>query len=590
MKKTSLKSKFAVIMLPMLLLIAGLSVTIHFLANSIAKGMEHTLYDMVYMANTNLINGERDMYQALVADLNMKSADSNEDRDDNRHGYDVNFKQTQDRLATAVELMQTDSKAYNHYTLQFLAIQNGFTPETDGDGYLNDTRNFTTLVDSFNNELSAFYDTYNPTTGEGDFDAHLAHFDNCEELINNIKDFIDMYAVYELTVMDKANRTTLITTYMIVICIALAVFAMGFLVIKNILKGVKITQENITQLANKNLVYEPQTVKGTDEIAKMAAASVQLFKDQNDILHLINNTSIRINDVSASLNQSSHGVEDSTNEIAAAINDITEKISAQALETSEASEQTKILGDIVVASNKTAETLASVSNAIGTATADGMDVVNQLQKDTEANEVAFGRIFNAIEDMTVSASKIGEASKLIAEIASQTNLLSLNASIEAARAGEAGRGFAVVADEIRSLAEQSADTVNTIDSMLAELGKCVDQASEQRVLVQQAVKTQAESVAATGEKYHLIVDKVEEINREVTNLDELSNSMDNSCKVVMSAVNNLSGSATDCAASSQQTASSTAFVQESVGNITSISDDIHNLAEELRGLLEQFNF
>ncbi|MCR5755455.1 MAG: hypothetical protein K6G30_11680 [Acetatifactor sp.] len=590
MKKLSLSAKFACIMLPMLLLVVGLSVTINLLARSIEKVMEHSLYDVIYIANTNIINGERDMYQALAAELNMRAANSKEDAEDNRHGYEVNLQQTRDHLKTAVSLMQEDPKAYQTYTLQFLATKNGFTPETDGDGYLTDTRIFTTLVESFNSEFDAFYNTYNPTTNQGDFAAQTAHFDNCEEYINNIKDFIDMYAVYEMDVLQRANRTTLITTYIIVFLVTLAVFLIAYYIIGNILKGIKITQENIVQLAEKNLVYEPQTVGGNDEIATMAKASVQLFKDQNAILHLIHDTSDRINNVSSSLNESSKTVENSTNEIAIAINDITEKISAQAMETSDASEQTKVLGDIVIASSETAEHLASVGKAIGEATADGMEVVNQLQKKTEENEIAFGRIFSSIEDMTASASKIGEASQLIAEIASQTNLLSLNASIEAARAGEAGRGFAVVADEIRGLAEQSADAVNAIDNMLEELNKCVSQASDQRVLVQEAVKTQAESVSATGEKYRLIVEKVEDINREVSELDKLSANMDKSCQIVVNAVNSLSNSATDCAANSQETSSSTAYVQQTVSGISGISTDIHNLAEELKGLLAQFNF
>ena len=68
-----------------------------------------------------------------------------------------------------------------------------------------------------------------------------------------------------------------------------------------------------------------------------------------------------------------------------------------------------------------------------------------------------------------SAQAIQAATDIIAGIANQTNLLSLNASIEAARAGEMGRGFAVVAEEIRGLADQSRESADKIRSIVENL-------------------------------------------------------------------------------------------------------------------------
>ena len=150
-------------------------------------------------------------------------------------------------------------------------------------------------------------------------------------------------------------------------------------------------------------------------------------------------------------------------------------------------------------------------------------------------------------------------------------------------------GLAVVADEIRGLASQSADAVSTIDNMLNELNESVETTVKQRDAVRKAISKQEESVNLTGEKYAAIVEKIEAINNEVHTLDELSVNMDKSCNAVVSAVNNLTDSAATCAANSEETSASTAYVQESMSAVTATSNDMNELATRLKDILSEFN-
>lgn len=118
-------------------------------------------------------------------------------------------------------------------------------------------------------------------------------------------------------------------------------------------------------------------------------------------------------------------------------------------------------------------------------------------------------LMQAMERISETSSKIGEIIAQIEDIASQTNLLSLNASIEAARAGEAGRGFAVVADQIRNLAEQSAksavDSKALIEASIYEVeegNKSAEKAALSMKDVVDGVQKVAESAQRMKEKSH----------------------------------------------------------------------------------------
>lgn len=172
-----------------------------------------------------------------------------------------------------------------------------------------------------------------------------------------------------------------------------------------------------------------------------------------------------------------------------------------------------------------------------------------------------------MKELTAAMDKINETSKKIEnitadieDIASQTNLLSLNASIEAARAGEAGKGFAVVADQIRQLAEQSAksavDTRELIEGALKE----IEQGNSAALNAQESLK--------------LVVDGIESIAETSKTLSSASELQANSMEQAESGVNQIAEVVQSNSAAAQQTSAT--------------SEELSAQAETLRDLVGKF--
>lgn len=155
-----------------------------------------------------------------------------------------------------------------------------------------------------------------------------------------------------------------------------------------------------------------------------------------------------------------------------------------------------------------------------------------------------------------SALKIGEVTALITSIAEETNLLSLNASIEATRAGEQGRGFAVVASQIQKLAEQSNESAQTIESIVATLINDSEKTVHTMEEVREVMEEQNRKVDKAGSIFEDVLRGIDVTIKGIATISDYTTQMDKARVDVVDVVQNLTAIAEENAAATQETSAS----------------------------------
>ena len=204
------------------------------------------------------------------------------------------------------------------------------------------------------------------------------------------------------------------------------------------------------------------------------------------------------------------------------------------------------------------------------------DSITELDRITKVTIDAIETVSEQTNKNNDSAANINKAVEIIKELATQTNLLSLNASIEAARAGEAGRGFAVVAEEIRNLSEESSGNAQEIEEIVKELIGNVEISVSKMNEVTNNVQKQQKCLDETREAFkHLNreVALVEEVTNDIGSQTEILNSLK---QIVTDSVNNLASVVEQSAASTQETSASMALLSQTIGEC---SEDTQGLVE-----------
>ena len=306
-------------------------------------------------------------------------------------------------------------------------------------------------------------------------------------------------------------------------------------VVHIVIRPVKELTNVITQMTDGDFTVEVHTA-GNDEIGKMSTGVAKFLTTMHDMIDSIHNVSDKLHQQSQSSLEISDKMREASTTQSESMQQLNETVEQLSASVNDIAEHATTLAGVVADTREDGSQVESKMK-------ETVDISQKGRTDMNQVNTAIHDINESITSLKAAIDKVGSASEeitnitaVIADIAEETNLLSLNASIEAARAGENGKGFAVVATQIGKLAQTSAESVHTIEGLIQQINgyvaDCVTQANvsvgnigESSQLITVALETFDSifnNIAAVNELVESMVAKVGKVDDVATNVAAIS--------------------------------------------------------------------
>jgi len=246
------------------------------------------------------------------------------------------------------------------------------------------------------------------------------------------------------------------------------------------------------------------------------------------------------------------------------------------------------IGDAIANITENVDALAESAELMKDYDASVEKILGELVEISKTSSEAVENVRQQTELTNQSAQKIRKATEIIAGISSQTNLLALNASIEAARAGEHGRGFAVVAEEIRILADQSKESTEQIESVVAALLENSNISVEITKEVSEAFLKQNEKIKDTETIFSSLNEEIGKVSGSITEITGEMQELNLHKDVIEGSVGSLTETAQQNAESAEITSKNMEEFRQIVNECDQATDVVVNVATELVGYIDEF--
>ena len=388
-------------------------------------------------------------------------------------------------------------------------------------------------------------------------------------------------------IMGPAIRSAL-TVIIIGIILLVVAIVISLMMAKSFTDPIAAVNESLGALADGRFVKVDKFDKRNDEFGTISKATNSVIGTLDDIVSHIKESASSVGVSSEELSDMANQISQTAEDVSNAVQEIASGATQQADEIQSASENVSLIGDAVTEVQTSTGNLSDLAGKMKEASEVSSKSLTSLQTSSVEMTSKIDDIAKTIQATQEAVDNISEKVEGITSIATQTNLLSLNASIEAARAGEAGKGFAVVAEEIGKLAD---DSKAMADDIMKEMSTLLEQSKAAVSAAEDVKNGNSEQQIAIGETLDAVNGMLQDIGSTVGGVKDISNGADtcaSSKNAVVDTMSALSAISEENAASSQETGASMQELSATVTTLACSADNLKDIAEQLNEEMKFF--